>query len=323
MNDHGLVSILMPAYNAQAYIQEAIQSIVDQTYTHWELLICDDASRDKTYEIIKEIAKRDPRIKILKNDTNLKQLKTRNKLLEIAKGNYITFQDADDYSDKSRLEKIISAFKANPNLGMVSSQVVYVDPNGAHLRTSKKPEDYKSILQQIYNHNVVGGAIMVIKKEALESVGGRFRPYFDGISYQDYDLSFLIAQRYECCNLPEALYYYRQHGQSSSKRISIDRLLAKEVVIHLAKQRQATGSDDLMDGHPEKVDAYFDKLRAPYIEDSSLIYREFAANFMYNKLYRKAINAAWSAIRQNPLKIVNWRVLQYCIRKSTFSLFVK
>src|SRR5690606_14565823 len=127
--------------------------------------------------------------------------------------------------------------------------------------------------------NVVGGSVMMIKKEALQLVGGKFREYFDGLSYQDYDLSLLIAEKFEAYSLPQTLYYYRQHASSSSKRISVDRIIAKEIVSHLAKQRRDTGQDDLMRNHPELVDAYFEILRKPYKADPSLVYREFAAGY--------------------------------------------
>lgn len=311
-----LISVIMPVYNCEKYLTKAIESVVDQTYHRWELLACDDGSIDESYNVLKSFQVRDPRIRIFHNASNLKPLKTRNKLLEIAEGDLITFQDADDYSDKFRFEKMVYEFQANPRLGLLSSQVGYVDRNGHVFSTSKRPTDYETILKAMYQDNVLGGAYMMIKRPALESVGGKFRRYFDGLSYQDYDLSLLIAENYECYCLPEVLYYYRQHETSGSKSIRVDRILAKEVVIHLAKQRRARGSDDLLDGHPEKVDAYFAELRKPYVQDPSLVFREFAAAYMFSRLYQSAIYAACLAIKKRPGKWVNWRTLQYCIRKS-------
>lgn len=311
-----LVTIVMPAYNCEKYIAEAITSILSQTYENWELLICDDGSTDNTYAIIKEFTAYEQRITVLSNETNLKELRTRNRLLGVASGDLITFQDADDYSDPARLELMVAEFIRNRTLGLLVCQVAYISETGKIRRTSSKPLSYKEVLERMYEQNVVGGAIMMIRKSALEAVGGKFREYFDGLSYLDYDLSLLVAEKFEAYSLPQVLYYYRQHGEASTKRASIDRFLAKEIVIHLARQRRETGKDDLMNGRPDLVDAYFEKLREPYRTDPSRIYREYAAINMYNDLHTKAIGISWKAILAAPLKIVNWRTLQYCLRVS-------
>ena len=98
--------------------------------------------------------------------------------------------------------------------------------------------------------------------------------------------------------------------------MEVDRLLARGLVIHLARQRRERGYDDLMAGEPEKADAFLEKLRLPYQEDFSLIYRQYAANFMYARLYAKAVSTAWEGALREPLRLENWRTLQYCIRKA-------
>jgi len=311
-----LVSVLMPAFNSAEYVSKAIQSIIDQSYTNWELLVCDDASTDDTRGIIDSYAAKDKRIIASHNDKNKKLLKTRNRLLLLCKGDLITFQDADDYSHPERLSIMVQQFLKKPNLGLLSNQIAYIDATGKVLGKSNRPTSYNSILEKIYSENVMGGSYMMIKKEVLKKVGGKFRNYFDGLSNQDYDLSFLIAQKFECYCLPDTLYYYRQHDSSASKNISVDRLLAKEVVIHLGKQRRDRGYDDIQTGNPEKVDEYFDILRKPYKEDKSLIYREYAANYMYNRMYRKAIITSFKSIQEGPVNIINWRTLFYCLRES-------
>lgn len=310
------VSVLMPVYNCDKYIGQAIQSVLDQTYSDWELLITDDASTDNTVSIIRSFIGADSRIRLYVNPENQKLLRTRNKLLDAASGDLITFQDGDDYSHPQRLELMVKEFEANPSLGVLGSQVAHTNERGKILRVTQKPTGYKDVLQRMYEENVIGDSTMMIKKEALQEVGGKFREYFDGLSYQDYDLSLLLAEKFEAYSLPQVLYYYRQYGQSTSKTVSVDRLLARKIVSHLARQRQESGEDDLMQGKPERVNALFEALRAPYKSDASLVYLEYAANYMYNRLYKKALNASLSAIRIKPLKFVNWRTFQYCARVS-------
>src|SRR5690606_17417680 len=149
---------------------------------NWELLITDDASTDNTLSIIRQFVGMDSRIRLYVNTENQRLLKTRNKLLDNASGDFVTFQDADDYSDPQRLELMVKEFEANPCLGVLASQVAYINSDGTVLMVSNKPMSYEDVLNKMYEENVVGGSVMMIKKEALQLVGGKFREYFDGLS---------------------------------------------------------------------------------------------------------------------------------------------
>lgn len=106
-----MVSIITPVYNGEKYISKAIESVLSQTYSNWELLIADDSSSDNTEQIIKSY--NDPRIKYYKNKSNCGAAKTRNNILEIAKGRFIAFLDADDSWKKQKLEKQLRFMIAN------------------------------------------------------------------------------------------------------------------------------------------------------------------------------------------------------------------
>src|SRR5690606_38979449 len=192
-----LVSVIMPAFNCDRYVEQAIESILNQTYSNFELLVADDASTDNTLSILERFAKGNSRIRLFVNERNQKLLKTRNMLLREACGHLITFQDADDYSHPQRLELMVKEFRVNSRLGLLSSQVAYITESGNVVRTSRKPLDYQTVRGRMYERNVVGGSIMMIRKDALDDVGGGFREYFDGLAFQDYDLSLLVAERFE------------------------------------------------------------------------------------------------------------------------------
>ena len=106
-----LVSIITPMYNSEKYILATYKSIKNQTYKNWEWIVIDDNSKDKSYEKIFKLAKKDSRIKVIKNETNLRAAKTRNKGLDIARGEYITFIDSDDLWNNNFLEKQIYLMK--------------------------------------------------------------------------------------------------------------------------------------------------------------------------------------------------------------------
>ncbi|MFT4982891.1 MAG: glycosyltransferase involved in cell wall biosynthesis, partial [Bacteroidia bacterium] len=115
-SNHPLVTVLMPVYNAENYVETAIQSILEQTYVNFELLVIDDGSTDGSATIINGID--DSRINYVKNDVNLKLITTLNKGLKLAKGKYIARLDADDIAEKTRLQEQVDFMEANVVVGL-------------------------------------------------------------------------------------------------------------------------------------------------------------------------------------------------------------
>ena len=143
-----LISVIMACYNSEKYVDKAVQSIINQTYTNWELLICDDQSKDNTLKIIEKI--NDPRIKIFKNEKNLGYLKTCNRLFSSASGDYITFQDSDDFSHKERLSLQLNHLLNNANLGAIGTQFNFTNLEGTPLQKSSPiyPTEHSQIITE-------------------------------------------------------------------------------------------------------------------------------------------------------------------------------
>jgi glycosyltransferase involved in cell wall biosynthesis len=320
MADSLLVSIILPVWNAEDYLDESIQSIINQSYTNWELIICDDASTDNSLSIIKKYASKDKRIIESHNRINQKLLKTRNRLLKLTRGDYITFQDADDYSDRNRIRKQLECFKKDLDLGICGCSGRAIFKSGAYGISLIKPETHQEIKSQSIKYNAFIGSSIMISSKVYHDIGG-FRNFFDGLSYQDYDWSCLIIEKYKAYNIPEELYFYRQHRGSASKIIKVDRLLAIEYVRYLSNQRRENKGHDALSDTALKADfeIIVRQLKEPFIKDSSKIYRDYAGLFMYGKLYIEALNAAWSAIKNKPRSVINYKTFLYCLRKSIFS----
>lgn len=124
-----LVSVIMPVYNAEAFVKEAISSVLLQTMTDWELIVIDDESKDNTIKIVSDFAKKDARIHLIVNETNLGVAKTRNRGLDIFRGKYVAFLDSDDYWKPEMLEKMLDcAVKTNADIVYCSYELV--DENG-------------------------------------------------------------------------------------------------------------------------------------------------------------------------------------------------
>lgn len=161
-----LVSIIMPAYNAEKYIREAIESILKQTYTEWELIIVDDASVDTTLEIIKEFQIRDNRIICVKSDKNEGVASARNKGIQAAKGEYIAFLDSDDLWKAEKLEIQIHYMQEH-NCGFVYSAYDVIDEKNVYQKTITPYWD-KVSYKKLLNTNIIACCTAVIKSEYIK-----------------------------------------------------------------------------------------------------------------------------------------------------------
>lgn len=147
--NNSLVSIITPLYNAELYIERTLQSVINQTYQNWELLVIDDKSSDKGSLIVKKYTEKDTRIKFLKNNANLGAALTRNKGIEAAQGKYIAFLDSDDTWKPNKLEEQIRFMKEN-NASFTFTYYNHVNENEKEIRvTDDLPEkvDYISTMK--------------------------------------------------------------------------------------------------------------------------------------------------------------------------------
>lgn len=161
-----LISIITPNYNCEKFIKETIDSVKNQTYTNWELLIIDDYSTDKSIEIIREFQKKDERIKLIQMGKNSGAALCRNKGIEISQGEYICFLDSDDIWDTKKLEKQLNFMKKN-NCDFSYTKYSHISEVGEDLKikiripnriTYKKMlfHCYTGCLTVMYNQNLIG-----------------------------------------------------------------------------------------------------------------------------------------------------------------------
>lgn len=220
--DRPLVSVIMGIYNCADTLSEAIKCILDQTYEHWELIMCDDGSTDNTYEIALKFARLYPlKIKLLKNEVNLGLNATLNKCLNIANGKYIARMDGDDLCDKKRFEKEVEFLENNSGFSIVSSNMKYFDSEGVFgVSSSKKEPDKNDIVKGTpFCH-----APCMVRKEAYNDVGG----YSVGkrlLRAEDYHLWIkMYAKGYKGYNIQEALYSMRDDRNAVKRRKFIYRI---------------------------------------------------------------------------------------------------
>ncbi len=209
---NGLVLIIMPNYNCERFIEETLNSVINQTYTNWELLIIDDCSTDKSVEIIKAFIEKDERIKLLVNEQNSGAAASRNRALREAKGKWIAFLDSDDLWTADKLEKQIGFMEEN---GYKFSCTDYerIDENSqplGELVTGPK----KLTKHKMFNCNYMG--CLTVMYDA-ETVGVVQIP--DSISKRnDYALWLKVCKFAVCYRMKGVYAYYRKRSSSMSHK---------------------------------------------------------------------------------------------------------
>lgn len=209
------VSVIMGVYNCEATLQQAVKSIMDQTYSNWELILCDDGSRDHTFSLARKLGSEDKRIRIIRNGMNRGLNYTLNHCLQYADGDYIARMDGDDESLPDRFEKQVRFLESHPEFGLVSSTMILFDEKGEWGRCSRKEFPDK---EDVITGSPICHAPVMMRRECMEAVGGyTVDPRL--LRVEDVDLWIrLYAEGYKCYNIQEPLYRMRNDQNALHRR---------------------------------------------------------------------------------------------------------
>lgn len=218
------LTVLLPVYNGEKYVADAVESILNQSYSEFELLIIDDGSTDDSYKIISAYS--DPRIRILKNEENRGLIYSLNRGIKEAKGKFVARLDADDYALPVRLELQMSFMNENPEVALCSTG--FIVDNG----TSKREVTYKSRHNEIkfdfLNQCHICHGSAVWNNDLLKKNNLFFNPEFSHA--EDFDLFARIMEMFPVHNLPEKLSVIRKHSENVSRVFSETQLINSLVV---------------------------------------------------------------------------------------------
>lgn len=238
------VSVIMGIYNCAATLSEAIDSILAQTYTDWELIMCDDGSTDNTFETAKEYCSGLPeRIILLRNEKNMGLNYTLNRCLEKARGEYIARMDGDDVSLPERFETELAVLENQQDIAIVSTAMTYFDESGdwGQCRVIEQPKASDFIAGTPFCH-----APCMVRKTAYDLVGG-YTEDSRFLRVEDYDLWVkMYAAGLRGRNLTQPLYKMRDDRDAFSRRkfkyrINEVRVKAKAIrLLHLSKMNYFT-----------------------------------------------------------------------------------
>lgn len=204
MREEERISIVLPVYNGERFLAEAIESVLKQTYKNFELIIVDDCSTDRTGEIAKHYMNRDSRIKLIRNETNQKLPKSLNIGFEMAKGKYYTWTSDDNKYKANALETMYQQMEEHPEYGLLYANMEYINEYDEVIGSLCSCE------QDIYLYNCVG-ACFLYRAECQKKLGGYDENRF---LVEDYEYWLRISQYYEIGHIDMVLYQYRYHGKS-------------------------------------------------------------------------------------------------------------
>jgi len=216
------ISVVMPVYNTEQFVWEAIESIFNQSFTDFEFIIIDDASTDKSFQICEEYAKKDNRIKLYRNEENLGVVKTRNKLLEkVSKdSNYIAIIDADDVAKNNRLEKEYDFLEKNSDYSVVWSNINIIDENWKKIWQRIYPVNNNEVQKTIIKKSPLAQPAVMVRKKSWDKVGWY---NIDFERCQDYELWFRFFDAwFKIWNIWEFLMNYRVFSEQwKSKHLKL------------------------------------------------------------------------------------------------------
>lgn len=244
MRHHPAISVVLPVYNGEAFVREAVESILAQTFTDFELIIINDGSTDGSGAILRELEAGDQRI-VLVERTNGGLVSALNEGIERARGDLIARMDADDVAMPERFALQHARMAAEPALGVLGSFIRIIDKAGDTIRLGDYPVSPTDTARFLEHGCPLAHPTVMMRRDAVLKAGG-YRKVFSHC--EDYDLWLRINELgYELANLPRPLLHYRMHGANVSA-VHRDAQELGSIVARLAHRARKAGLPDPTEG---------------------------------------------------------------------------
>jgi glycosyltransferase involved in cell wall biosynthesis len=305
------LTLIMPAFNAATFVEEAINSLLNQTFKGFELWIIDDGSTDETRSKIDLF--QDSRIKKFYFNENRGRVLCVNELVEQVTSEYLSITDADDVSHPTRLQKQIALLDQNPEVVMCGTSYWAIDERGVLIRRMNLSDDYTHIREANLERPQFHGPTTIFRTQKVRELDEFYRLYFQN-NMADTDLAACVVDKYPAINLTEPLYYYRIVRTSiSRKEFSVRFALTDRTISFLSKQRRAYGQDSLQGRDKHELEKFVADWETVYAKDPSRLNREAAFYHLYWKVLDKAWRSAWQAVLIKPIQPKNWFCWGLCV----------
>jgi glycosyltransferase involved in cell wall biosynthesis len=294
-------SVLLPVFNAERYLEEAVRSVLDQTFNDFECLLLNDGSTDRSAEILENFAKTDPRCKI-HSWPNQGIVKTLNRGIGLANSDIIIRMDADDISRPQRFERQIEHLEAHPDCIAVGSRIQLIDESGLPICEFNELLDHADIDASHIAGNLshITHPAVAIKKWALEEIHGYHEEFGHA---QDLDLFLRLAEVGKLVNLPEVLLDYRQHSNSIGYRYAVEQHQSARKAAMMARIRRGIEPAGPPGQNFEITE-----------ESVSAQHRKWAWWALNASNLKAARKHAWRAFAANPFDPANVRLIACVLR---------
>ncbi|HDS1115711.1 glycosyltransferase family 2 protein [Pluralibacter gergoviae] len=308
MKEAPLISVLVPAYNVSDYVDEAINSLLEQTYKNIEIIIVDDCSTDDTLSKLYLLQKLDSRIKVYKKEYNSGIVDTLNLGLEHCNGEFIARMDADDIAINTRLEQQLNYLYEHPELDIVGSSTITISMNGELRQLSTVPVGQKKIERTLKLFSPCFH-IWLAKKNVYKNLNG----YRSLAPAEDYDFLLRAAtDGFKIDNIAEPLMKIRVRDGNTADIAGLKQRKAHKYVVNLYEQRLSTGKDNYTDIEFAKYIKSSESEKNKYEKSIVLIKKGFMQHNRMIKIYYFFIAAITS----------KWQ-FSYSINRILFKMMIK
>lgn len=300
------ITVFMAAYNVSGYIAESISSILNQTFKDFEFIIIDDGSTDDTALIVKKF--NDSRISFIQNDGNKGIPFTRNRLLELAKGEYIAILDSDDIAYPERLQLQLDFFSSHPEAALCGGHGKIIDENGIETGTEIIVATDDSINMRMLFGNPFINSSTMFKTEIFRALSG----YKNFALAEDFDLFIRISEKHKVRNIDVFLVKYRVHGENITiKRSEEQEKHELEILKNIQENLGISHTENSLSLHKELLTNNLNEGR--FLEYFELLFAMKSANlkskrfdipkmnqFLFNKWYEIL------RLKRSNIKALNW-----------------
>ncbi|WP_421875617.1 glycosyltransferase family 2 protein [Marinoscillum sp.] len=311
---HPLVSVIIPAFNCERYIVQSVQSILVQTYTNLEVLICDDCSSDNTLNTLNSLS--DTRLRIFHNKQNQGVVRTRNFLIKKAGGSFIALQDADDWSLPERIQKQVELLLANEQLMACGTGFIKVDERGNELFRKVFNVNYDKIRNSILkDYSFLCGSVM-FRTEYFSK--HRYHEFFANSGNEDLYLMGILILDHRFTNLEEPLYCYRLNIMSLTKlgeNKNTRRVYINQITQRLLEDYDRTKTNWLEEGNIKALKEFEDRIKADYPNLHRELNERNIGQLLYWKQFGRAFKFAWLNLLDNP-DYDGFRLLAYVFKRA-------
>jgi len=239
---HPRISVIMPVFDGEAYLAEAVESVLGQSLSDLELIVVDDGSQDGSRAILERFAEEDPRLHLIVNETNLGAMAASNLAWQAARAPYVARLDADDVALPDRLSRQVAFLDAHPRVAAVGGAIIRIDSAGRRGATIRFPTGSRGIRRTLRRHNCLAHSAVAMRRSALLEIGG----YRLEVA-EDFDIWLRLSERWELANLPEPVGLYREHPAQVTF-VKLEGQTTAALAVRAAARSRRAGRSDPLDG---------------------------------------------------------------------------